>query len=350
MARPTRFDQIAHAIRTDIAQRHLAPGTELPAREEYMRHHLASKATIQKALAVLVADGLIEVSRGRLTRVAAKPQHWNVYGIAFPDPFAGQQTRSRFYATVEDTFTKLVRETGGSVRIYHRISYDVDATEYARLVHDIEEGRLAGLILVHNSSSFSYRQVYPWQTMRLPVVGIGGESPCPADTFFDVDRAVFIETALDYLVGRRRRRLALLLPGEESISGQFAKGLSARGLKFIPEWILHVRREGVLNTVRLLAQGRDRPDGIVIADDHLTAPAVEGLRSLGLAIPADVDLVSSVNFPNLQRVPSPVYWLGWDIPDLVRRCCASIRQIKQGKTVPRMQWMPPVPESAFGQQ
>ena len=65
------YEQIAHAIRDQIARGELEPGDKVPSQSELMDDWRVSRMTVNKAQALLKSWGLIETRVGSPTRVAA---------------------------------------------------------------------------------------------------------------------------------------------------------------------------------------------------------------------------------------------------------------------------------------
>jgi hypothetical protein len=57
----------------------------------------------------------------------------------------------------------------------------------------------------------------------------------------------------------------------------------------------------------LLMHQRDRPDGLIILDDNLAGPALQGLAQAGVRLGQDLDVVTHCNFPSTQRLPKTVW-------------------------------------------
>ena len=87
-------------------------------------------------------------------------------------------------------------------------------------------------------------------------------------------------------------------------------------------------------------KGDDRPDGLVIHDDHLVEHAASGLLSSGVRIPEDLDVVAHANFPLISSPPLPIRRLGFDCVDLLRRCVAAIGSLRRGETPAMEQHLP----------
>lgn len=64
------YARIASALATNIATGGLVPGSQLPPEDELAQRFSVSRTTVRKAVESLVADGLIEIQRGRGTFVS----------------------------------------------------------------------------------------------------------------------------------------------------------------------------------------------------------------------------------------------------------------------------------------
>jgi DNA-binding LacI/PurR family transcriptional regulator len=85
--------------------------------------------------------------------------------------------------------------------------------------------------------------------------------------------------------------------------------------------------------VQLLFRGatEDRPDGLIIADDHLVANAASGLMTAGIRVPADVTVVNHANFPEPRSANLPFTRIGFDIRQLMLEAVDLITAARQGR-------------------
>jgi hypothetical protein len=66
---PSPYERIAADLRTRIAAGEWGPGIPLPTMAELAREHHVAPGTVQRAVALLREEGLVEVSSGRRTAV-----------------------------------------------------------------------------------------------------------------------------------------------------------------------------------------------------------------------------------------------------------------------------------------
>jgi hypothetical protein len=90
----------------------------------------------------------------------------------------------------------------------------------------------------------------------------------------------------------------------------------------------------------------ERPDGILIADDHIVEYVTRGLVSEQIRVPRDVKVVAHCNWPLMPAAMTPVDFLGFDARELIRRCIARIDAERSsadaGKRLPALTHIQPV--------
>lgn len=160
----------------------------------------------------------------------------------------------------------------------------------------------------------------------------GGESPAVL-----VDHRAGARAATRYLLGLGHRRIALLTadarlrPSRERIAGfraAFAEaGVDAAGARLClqpsPMDFAHA------DTLALL-RGRGRPTAIVALGTRILAGALRAARDLGLAVPADLSVLS-VGDTDLAAVHLPaITALRWNLEDVGRAAAELLLQRLQG--------------------
>ena len=74
-----------------------------------------------------------------------------------------------------------------------------------------------------------------------------------------------------------------------------------------------------------------RPDGLIITDDHLVEHATAGLRAIGLLSPEELEIVAHCNYPAMPKAGRPVRWLGFDARACVAAGIQLARDMHAGK-------------------
>jgi DNA-binding LacI/PurR family transcriptional regulator len=250
------------------------------------------------------------------------------------------QDWSNYWTLIEKEARNLARKRGLEVVSFYGVTRHVDEPDYQRLVRDAAEGRLAGIFSVYPlGSDFSY----DFRSFNGPMVAVSESAP-PHTYALDNDRWGLVEKAARFFAQKGHRRVAWI--GEQqhmelrqrlgglSLGGQAASSLFPDDLAIA---LNASSRETAEPLVRLLLRQtpEHRPDGLLIMDDHLTAPALRGLAGSGARVSEDVDVVSHCNYPAIPDSDVRVRWLGFDAADLVMRAFDMIREgraLQRGET------------------
>lgn len=340
-----RFNRIAAELRRRILTGAWAPGARLPTRAMIETEYRASSATVQKAIDILLHEGLVQARR-RVGTVVAEPEcHRRRYGLIFPLPRARIES-SRFLDAIR-------REAEGetsaaqSFHIAYEIDGHADSPMYRQLVGLVRQHRLAGLIL---ATPAGYIQTSPLlQEPHMARVAVLGSSP--TDCIPRVALQPFDARALAWLRAAGRRRLAVLrgpVPqGDDAGVSRVLKTARQHGLACRPYWIQDVHlelRTAAARAAQLLFHHgqRERPDALLITDDNLVEHATRGLCELGLRIPRDVTIVAHANFPWPTPSAVPVRRVGYDIARMLRECLAVLEAQRRGEKPAAVTLLPAV--------
>jgi DNA-binding LacI/PurR family transcriptional regulator len=97
------------------------------------------------------------------------------------------------------------------------------------------------------------------------------------------------------------------------------------------------------NLTRLLLDGdpAQRPDGILVLDDHLTSQVGLGVLDAGRS--DSVRIVSSCNFPPPEGMPVPVQWIGQNPRRILTMAMRDLAAARAGTALPRIRTLAPEP-------
>jgi len=336
----TKKQMICQSFRNRIVRGELAPGCRLPTRQQIIQSFDTSAVTAQAVFDEL-SDQRFIVTRGRAgTFVADRPPHLCRYGLVFPFPPTPKNQWSLLY----EALLKEAATFGKSRNLEIPLFYDVIGHEdpqgqLAELVNSVENHRVAGLIFAAS----------PHLLAKTPVINAPGISRVaimdPGEIWTGisivyVDWNLFIDRSVEYLSQRGCKRLALISHHLEStFVDQFARRCAEAGIATGPWWMHPVHPDqttalGNLIHLMMRAKPEDRPDGIVVADDNLTANVVQSLQSAGVSIGPgrDVEVLSHCNIPHLPNIPAPITWLGFDVRQMLGACVNAIDQTRAGET------------------
>lgn len=329
---PTRQRAIISELRRGLLAGRWPPGGRLPTRREFCAEFDASMITVQQALDQLVAEGFVEARGRNGTFVVDRPPHLFSVVLAFPVS-AVTSRQNRFWAALEEEALRL-RQSSFDIHVHHEIDSHPGNAMHNALAAAVENGRFAGLIFPSS----------PHDLQRSPLLKAPGVARVAimsaTDEFPNIgavilDGASWRQKALDHLVARGRRRIALLTtPRLESTGWESA--FASRGLELRPYWIQSTALsavESARNLAHLLFRpGRDEhPDGLIITDDNLVEAATGGVVAAGVRVPTDLEIVAHCNFPWPTPSVVPARRLGFDARLVLAACLNLLARQRAGE-------------------
>jgi DNA-binding LacI/PurR family transcriptional regulator len=333
---PVKQDHIIDDLRRRIIERVYAPGGRMPRRADLQQHFQVSSVTIQRALDRLIEDGFVEARGRQGTFVSRHPPHRCHYGLVFPMQ-KSESSFVRFWTALGNEAQALSRGDGISVSCYHGIDGHQEHEDYQRLVRDIRNARLAGLILSTPPFQLVQTPIITQEGLpRISVMSYNHDYPGVVPLVLGV--ASFIDQALDHLRARGRTRVALLsVPGHQGqFHATFCAGLAARGMSTEAHWLQLCPPSAAVcarYVIHLLMHPdqRQRPDALVIADDNLVEHATVGLIAAGIKVPEDCDIIAHCNIPWPTPSLLPVARLGYDAREMLTLAMREIDRQRSGQ-------------------
>lgn len=334
--------RVANELRRAIISGKLPAGKRLPTRHLLCRSHKASLGTVQGAVSQLVQEGFLHVgSRKHGTFVAEHPPHLHHYKIVFP---LNPGERGEFWRVLHDEAQRLSLDTDRAFSFFYGLSGHREIGAYQEIVEDVQFERIAGLIFASGADELKDTPIVGLK--GIPRVAIADSYELPGIPKLKPDLDSFVSQALDHLVARGRRRIAVLIGAPNVNTGDDAPGMmevmfqeamAARGLPINPLWFQYSHLWCIRSVRRcahlLLHPGQsERPDGLIVADDNLLYGATLGIADAGVAAPDDLDVVSMANFPAGVRSVVPVTRIGFDVPAILMQAAAMIDRQRNGET------------------
>ncbi len=325
-------------LRKQIMSGILPPNTRLPLRLDLLQKYDVSNVTLQRALDRLTVDGYI-YARGRAgTFVAAHPPHLWQYALVFPANPSEHGIWSLFWNALDAEAARITRNGPRRVVCYYGTEYPADSPDYHKLVDDIRHHRLAGVIFASQTARFQGLPVITEPGVARVELASDSERGLPS---VGLDGHSVIRLSLDYLKSRGRTKVAILLSSQAHSrwAGFWMETVAQHGLSTASRWFqgldLH-NPECASNAVELMfyAGARERPDGLIVADDNLLEMSLSGLLLAGIKVGTDLDLVAHCNFPNARSTTLPIKRVGFDVHDVMAACLASIDAQLHGATAP----------------
>jgi DNA-binding LacI/PurR family transcriptional regulator len=331
---------ILRQLRQEIMEGRWQPGERLPSRGEFEISTGVSRVTVQKIFDKLSQEGFIEVNGRRETRVATDPPHLSRYALCFPHPPTSPERWNRFWSVLSDVSLQFRRKDGSAaVEIFHSIDGHTDVRDYTRLLTAARHHLVAGMIFPGPADRLLETPLM--QDTDLPKVLIARPLAYYSPRFSVVtpESATFYDKACAYLKLKGCKTVALLMPGGEAFVEKIAPSLERHELDCPPYWLHRVMPESsrsIPSLVHLMMRHPDdRPDGLIIADDHFTGPATQGLLAAGVRVPDSLHVVVHENFPAQSQSLLPFKRVGFDVRQVLRACTDLIDEQRKDGTAPR---------------
>ena len=325
---------ILRQLRDEIMQGKWQPGQRLPSRGEFEISTGVSRVTVQKIFDKLAQEGFIEVNGRRETRVSSDPPHLSRYALCFPYRPTTVERWNRFWTVIADCAMHFRRKDSTSaIEVFHNIDGHTDVRDYARLMTAARHHLVAGMIFPAPTPMLLETPLM--LETDLPKVLIARPKPQYSPRFSVVSphSSSFYEKACEYMKSTGCRTVGILVPGGENIEEQVAPSLAKYQLECPPYWMHRVLPESAVAIsaiVHLMMRNpNDRPQGLIIADDHFTGPATLGLLSAGVRVPNELQVVVHENFPAQSQSLLPFKRLGFDVRQILRTCTDLINEQRQ---------------------
>lgn len=345
---PVEQDRIARWVRKKIVRGTWKPGDRLPPREKLLQLFEVSSLTVQRAMDQLMEDGFINAQGARGTFVAERPPHRYRIGLAFA-PERHDPRWSNLWSALLAAADRVERSASFRFETYLGMDPHLDTEGSWRLKRDIDRRALAGVIVDHWSLPVLRPLGLPAKDM--PTVCIMEQKGPAGIPYLSLDVDSFYDKALARFKKEGRRCVTTIALGNTEVWNHLPvieRLYRKNGLEYRPEWV-----QGVPNTpafqwgehaVRLLLNGakRERPDGLIVADDNLVDSVSKGLVGLGIRVPEDLRVVALGNWPLLPVTSLDLDWIGFDMCDLLNRAVQAIHGLHAGQTVAQRSRLKPI--------
>jgi LacI family transcriptional regulator len=256
------------------------------------------KQTRRRVLDAIEATGYTPDAMARALRRSRS----ETIGLVVPD------IRNPFFAAVIEG---VEAEAQANDQVLLLINSAEDADREINALHVLRSRRVDGLIigLTRRTPPAIFKDLR--RDPGLPVVFIDRSGPPGFDQVTSADD-VAATLMVRHLARLGHRRIAMIAgvrgisTAEERVAGYLA-GLDAEGIPFDPALVVDggSSRELARKAVTKL-MSTQRPAALVVGSNDMTLGALEALQLLGIRIPADVALVSLVDFPYSHLLTPPI--------------------------------------------
>lgn len=223
---------------------------------------------------------------------------------------------------------------------------------YRALMGDVRASRVAGIVFCYSPHNLSGTDLL--EERPVPAVCLSGGTGRWGPTVM-VEKNRVLEGAVSCLVERHCHRLAWVMIMKydpqwlrgalEELNDRYGFYTPPRWIhpmnQFHPKWVRHS-----LQTM-LEAPAGERPDGLVIWDDHLIEPVAQALGEMEVEVPQELEVVGYWNFPLAYEGQLPITRLGQDTQEQLRVALDVLRRARGEEAVPMKSRLDPMTASEF---
>ncbi len=300
-----KFERVSGSICADIASGRIPPGGKLPTFDELERIHKVSYITVNACIKRLKDTGLV-ISRERFGVFAAeRPPILRRFAVIFPKM---DLAKNRFLQTLLNVLKEEGVKRDLEFEVFPDFEPHVDNSDYQKLLSELSEMRIGGVALVSMPNPPADLEL-----MSFPGIPVINASAC-----MKVDEKAYVDKSCDYLLSRKKRRIAVLFKGRPRIMSKYIDKRNSSEMQSPDHWFIPIgsdAMDGAAVITRLLLDfPKDkRPNGLIIADDNLVDHALSGVFLSGVKVPEELEIVAHCNWPNPVTSIIPVRKLGYDV-------------------------------------
>jgi len=335
-------NQIVETLREKILSGDYPPGSQLPIQTELVKSLKMSGVTVQKAVETLAQQGFVEIRRGVGSFIPVRPPHLQDYAVVFPTRFP-----SHFHEALREEALAL-QENGD--RFFHFFHIDVPAHRFhpdeQRLETLIGNQQLAGVLFVGTTGGLM--NLPRMQQSQIPRVLISQAPDQVGTPTVAYDQEGMIEKSLQYFQEIGVRKLAGFFIGDAQPEWiRLMPVMAEMGIFTRSYWGFGVMPDIAMNAAPIARMLMDypvneRPDGILVADDHLTEGVEAGLLQSRLPEAHNIRIVAQCNFPDHFTHRLPIKRIGYDAGRLLRAGLEKLDQQRQAAVFPPVTMISPL--------
>lgn len=262
-------------------------------------------------------------------------------GRSFMIGYSWMQTEPGQVNHILDQFlSSMVREA--SAVGYHVLPFPFsEGTSQIDSYRDlIRSGNVDGFVL--SSVNYHDPRIQYLLKQKFPFVAFGRSNPEWDFAWVDIDGAAGTRQAIEYLIGRGHRRIAILAWPEDSRVGNdrlqgYLDAMRTADIDIEPGYLL--RGEGTFEvgramTLHLLELPPERrPTAIMALNDTMAIGAMAAVRECGLEIGTDLAIIGFDDAPMVQYLFPPLTSVRQPIAEAGHRCVELLVSLVEGRPI-----------------
>lgn len=332
-----KHEVIARAIRRDILVGKIRPGGRLATQRQMLRRFDTSLPTVQRAIGILQQDGFL-IGRGRNgTFVTEQPPHLSQYTLLF-DCWPNGPGWSRFLTALSQQALGMNHGGEHKIAVHYGINPQQRTNAYRVIEADVLRHRVAGLIFTNAVHPFADTPIL--DEPDVPRIAVQMTSQHPGVHSVYPDWYEFYHRAFVQAREAGHKRAAVLVAAgydrHSPLAEHVRHAAAEAGVECPDRWFMALHAYDpawASHYAQLLASlpPRDRPDVLLVADEHFADDAVAGLIHNGITPGRDMDVIAHCSYPAPGRALPGVRRLGFDTRQLMLQCMQTIDSLRAGE-------------------
>ena len=274
------------------------------------------------------------------TFVSQRSPHLFEYALVFPHDPNRSLVWSNFFESLRGYAGKLNLNSEKHINFFYGVDQANSSSDSQRLQQLVENHQLAGIIFATPPYELEGTKILNepdiprvyiggfLDRLSIPSVGFGGESSALLGA--------------RYLVSQSRHRIAFFATDPDLVDSWLKLPYDAPDLQIMTRrhWSFALAPnlpDAATACVRLLMDlpEADRPNGIIVLDDHLTEAVERGLLSSSDPKAVETKVVASCNFPDRFVHQLPIKRLGYEAGDIIESALSVLAAVGRGEKVRR---------------
>ncbi len=340
------YQQISEDLRKQIRSGALPTGTRLPPIRQLTTLYGVSIITINKALASLVSEGLVDSHVGRGTFVSPLPESLKPRVIGF----ILRDLSSPFFTRVAEGAQKRAEAEG--FEIFVTSSAGQTSREDAHIARFSSMGADALIVASLRPNAPVMRRL---RQSDIPVVMVS-HTEAEDVPFVGTDPRQAAALAVEHLASLGHRRLGFVngwpgRPSGEQLREGFLDALQRLGLKHEPEfeWNYPHAGSGERHQYRsgyavgqLVAEAEDRPEGVLVFNDLGAMGFIDALLDRGVSVPDEVAVVGIDGIEQGARARVPLTSVRQPAERIGELAVEMLLKRLRGEPIPMQRFLEPV--------
>jgi DNA-binding LacI/PurR family transcriptional regulator len=223
---------------------------------------------------------------------------------------------NQFYPVVLEQMSRALQERG-----YQVLLFMTDTGNQDQVVQKMLQYQVEGIVMA--SATLSSSLARECADTGTPVVMFNRYVPSSPTSSVTSDNIEGARQLAHFLIAGGHRRIAFIAGQEDSSTSRdreagFYKGLAERGMTLAGRAVGGYSFEGAAAAARALLSGRDRPDAVFVANDHMAFSVMDVVRGeLRLRIPEDISIVGYDDVPEAG-------WAGYNLTTVSQPSAAMV--------------------------